>query len=116
MTTSGATTPTPEPAPFDPLYIIAAVCGFLLLVGVVVVVCIACCVHRWKKNKKEGTWTSPNYRNGKVLSSLIYVLRGVDQRLEYCMIKADSAKFESVNIIIMLVIVIWESTTKFSFR
>ena len=69
-TTPSVTTGSVAPAPFPSLYIyiIIAVSAFLLVVGFVVAVCCcACCVHKRKNAKKEGTWISPNQRNGKTV-------------------------------------------------
>ena len=68
-TTTSTTPSSIPPSSFPPLYlyIIIAVSAFLLVVGFVVTVCCcACyCVHK-KKDTKEGTWISPNQRNGKI--------------------------------------------------
>ena len=70
-TTTSATTSSIAPPSFPSLYIyIIAVSAFLLVVGFVIVVCCcACCVRKQKKCKKEGTWVSPNQRNGKTVCS-----------------------------------------------
>ena len=78
-TTPSATTGSVAPPSFPSvyIYIIIAVSAFLLVVGFVVAVCCcACCVHKQKKAKKEGTWTSPNQRNGKTVH--VHVVRSLD--------------------------------------
>ncbi len=75
--TLGSVAPPSFPSMY--IYIIIAVSSFLLVVGFVVAVCCcACCVHKQKKAKKEGTWISPNQRNGKTINLYVPVDHSLD--------------------------------------